>query len=646
VKQERQMNSKHKIAAGRGWFVRCVGLSMIVLALPMAAADPKSDGLTALKKGDFQQAYKLFLQGVESQKGGNDNKQTADLLFYLGFCLQELAARTADDENRAGLLGEAAMYYDQALGLNPKSSSILNNLAQIYIQQGATGLAQETLAKAIALGDANQAFHVQNYADLLATKGEWKEAGRFYALALWTQPDNVALLKKLVDLYLKNDRAFLGSYLWDMTERGQILQAQEVALSVFPRAEWSQAQKEELLAIVAVCLGKQTYDPREFLKTQTAQRLRDLYEDGAVSGGAREIVHLYESNEFHAQDFEWWKRRINPFKQPPRGKWPLQAFQELIRSIGEYYKTKEQPQIAENYLRLAIDIHELAPDIPSLVALADLYARQDRQGALRDLIRTKEDTLFGEKARAYQEHNLDEIYALHRALGSIYSLLGQWGGSSEPTSAIFQLEHALNIARQAQRTPEGKPIAVDAALVDRLATGYQKTDHPAKAFKLRLDAAEDFQKAGNNEAAAAVFAPIQQSLPPKDVKARYETLKLKLESGSGSAAIEKSEFPVRVSAKSQGVEDQRQEQKLTVKEVGEIQKSVGDLLTMQRPQKSRARTIQVLPPKGMPPGVREIDLEEGRGRVILEKDAKTVEVPFTIETVAAQKAPSVRYIKP
>lgn len=630
------MNSRNKIA-----------LAMVILAWTVAAADPAADGLAALKQGDFRKAYNLFLREVEAAKARKDDKVTADLLFYLGLCQQENARHVGEGEMRAGLLAEAAMSYNQALGLNPKSSSILNNLAQVYISQGATDLARETLTKAIALGDADQAFHMENYADLLIAKGEWKEACRFYALASWTQPDNPAPLQKLVEACLENYPALLGSYLWEITERGQILQAQEVALSVLPRAEWSQAQKEELLSIVAVSLSKQTYDPRQFLESDTAKSLRKLSEDTAVGAGAREMIELHGADKLSPQHFEWWRRRIDLSRNPPRGKWPLQAFQDLIRSLGEYYKTREEPEAAEYYLRLAIDIHVLAADTSAFVSLADLYARAGRQDALRELIRSKEDLLFGEKARAYQAHRLNEIYALHRALGSIYSYLEQWGRSSEPTSAIFQLEHALEIAQQTQRTPEGKPIAVEPALVDRLATGYEKTDQEVKAFKLRLEVAEDFQKAGRNEAAATVFDPIRHTAPPEALRARYEAFKPKLEGSFDSTRIDQSAARrVRVSNNSQSVDDQRQGQRLSESEVSAIQKSVGDLIGKAQPRASRGRTIEVLPAKGVPKGVKEIDLDGGRGRVLLEKNASTVAVPFTVDPAAGQKEPSVRYIKP
>jgi Tfp pilus assembly protein PilF len=645
------VNLKHRVVASVRTLLSYACLSMLILSVPAATENPKLDGLAALKQGDFQRSHDLLLQAVEGAKNGSNKKETADLLFYLGLGRQQVAQQLGEGETRAGLLAEAAMYYNQALGLNPQSSSILNNLAQIYSSQGASGLAQETLSKTIALDDTNQAFHMQNYADLLlSSKGDWKDASRFYALALWKQPDNPALLEKLVNVCLNNDRDLLGSYLWDMTVRGQVLQAQEVALNALLRPiEWTRAQKEELLTIVAVCLSKQTYNPREFAKSGAAKRLQKLYEDTAVGAGARGLIQLHEVNELHSQDFEWWRTKVALFRNPHRGKWPLQAFQDLIRSTGEYYKTDGQLEIAARYLRLAVDIYQLGPDIPSLVALADLYARTGQQHELRDLIRAKEDILFGAKARAYQEHKLNDIYALHRALGSIYSYLGQWGQSADPASAIFQLEHALNIAREAEREPTGKPIEVEPDLVDRLATAYQKTDQPVKAFQVRLAAAEDFQKSNNNEAATAVFAPIQRSTPPKDLMTRYEAIKQKLENDSGSATIAKPEVPkfhVRVSVKSQSVEDQQQEQRLSEKEVGELRKSLTDLLKKEPSKVSGSRTIQLLPPKGIPEGVKEIDVEGGHGRVVLEKDAKGVEVPFTVDTVTPQAALATRYIKP
>src|SRR3954466_9430796 len=57
-------------------------LAMVALTSPAAAADPKSDGLAALQKQDFKQAYDLLLGAVEDAKNKKDDKETADLLFY------------------------------------------------------------------------------------------------------------------------------------------------------------------------------------------------------------------------------------------------------------------------------------------------------------------------------------------------------------------------------------------------------------------------------------------------------------------------------------------------------------------------------------------------------------------------------------
>jgi len=645
---ERGMSSARRHARIRRAVVGCVCLSAVLLSLPARAADPKADGLEALKQKDYTKAYDFFLQAAEVTKGKDEEKETADLLFYLGLARQKAAEQTGAGEARPGLLGEAATYYNQALGLNPKSSSTLNNLAQVYVAQGSTKLAEETLTKAIALGDAEQAFHMQNYAALQESDGNWKEACRYYALASWAQPDNPAPLHKLIDLCLEHDRALVGFYLWDMTERGQVLQAQKTALSVLSKPGWSQTQKDELLAIVATSLSKQSYDPRKFAETEIAKDLGTLSDETLAEGG-REILLLHRPDQLRPDAFPWWKEKYYSSKRPARGKWPLEAFQDLTRSLGEYHKTHKETEIAVKYLQLAMKMAGFLPDLPALTSLADLYARTDQEGELRKLLESEEGILFSEKSRAYEEGKLNEIYSLHVALGSIYSSLGQWGTSSQPTSAIFQLEHAMKIAQESQRRSDATPIELNPALVDRLASGYQKTNQATKEFEVRLDAAEELQKAGRHDAAEEVFAPLRRTSPPDRLKVRYLQIEPMLEGGSPTSGGDRSGLTrVRVSAGSQSVQDQRERQRLSKGEVSAIQESVGDLVGKGPARTGPGRAVRVLPANGgaVPKGVKEINVEGNRGRVLLERNAKLVEVPFSIDTKAPEEAASVRYIKP
>jgi Tfp pilus assembly protein PilF len=622
-------------------------LAIVPLTLPATAADPKSDGLAALQKQDFKQAYELLLGAVEDAKNKKDDKETADLLFYLGLCRQQ-AAQQLTGEAAAGFLAEAAMYYNQALGLTSKTGSLLNNLAQVYIQQSKPELAKATLLKAISLADANQAFHMENYADLLVASGDWKEGSRFYALALWAQPDNTAISRKLANLCLEKDPELLAFYLWDMTKRGQVLQGQEIALTALKNSRVQAAQKQELLAIVAACLSQQKYDALEFEKTDAAKRLLDLSEDASVAQGGKELVQLHKPVTGNPPRFDWWREKAQ--RSPPaRGLWPLQAFQGLSRSIGNAYKTEGKNEYADYYLRLAVELNRMFPDLQSLISLVDLYARTNRLDALRDLMRKNEDTLFGAKSLAYQEGKLNEIYQFHRALGSIYSYLKKWGSSSEPTSAIFQLEHALETARLAERRPEEKNIEVEPALVERLATGYTEIKQPTKAVALRLDTIEQFQKAGRTDAARELLAPMQEKPIPSEFESRFNTLKEKLDRQSDSAGIERTkleQFNVRVSPKSQSFDEREQPVPLSKQEMSDIQKSINDLLNKPNQPQKETKTIQIILPKEAPGHVKEIEVEGAHGKVLLKKDTRTVEVPFTIDLPPSAKAPSKRYVQP
>jgi len=87
-----------------------------------------------------------------------------------------------------------------------------------------------------------------------------KEACRFYALRrLGPNPMMIPSTRSWCSSAWTSIR-LSRHHLWEMHD-GQVLQAQLHALAVLPRREWNAAQKEELLAIVAVCLSRSTIFP-------------------------------------------------------------------------------------------------------------------------------------------------------------------------------------------------------------------------------------------------------------------------------------------------------------------------------------------------------------------------------------------------
>ena len=104
-----------------------------------------------------------------------------------------------------------------------------------------------------------------------------------------------------------------------------------------------------------------------------------------------------------------------------------------------------------------------------------------------------------------------------------------WGDSSEVTSAIFQLEHALRAGKsleQAASRETGKfESYVDPGLFDLLAQGYEQTNHEDRGRELRLDAAERFESLGDSRARDVILEPVRaDELEQGEQQERYKVL--------------------------------------------------------------------------------------------------------------------------
>src|SRR6185295_10787206 len=78
--------------------------------------------------------------------------------------------------------------------------------------------------------------------------------------------------------------------------------------------------------------------------------------------------------------------------------------------------------------------------------------------------------MFRSKAAAYERGDLDAIQRHHTVLGMIYARRGVWTSTGRAQNAIFQLEHALSVARQREASVGPQPLP---ELKSQLADGYQ-----------------------------------------------------------------------------------------------------------------------------------------------------------------------------
>jgi hypothetical protein len=123
--------------------------------------------------------------------------------------------------------------------------------------------------------------------------------------------------------------------------------------------------------------------------------------------------------------------------------------------------------------------------------LASLYHRYSQAGGgakfsdLEERFANVENMLFMDKMGAYRANDFPNIQRLHTVLGLIYAERGRWqsGGAK---NAIFQLEHALQIADRRSREKGSQPLP---HLQEALAKGYTAVGRTGDSYRMHCNAA-------------------------------------------------------------------------------------------------------------------------------------------------------------
>ncbi len=625
----------------------------------LGAADPVVErGLGALQKRAFPEAVAAFDDALATVRTTGDTNRQADLLFYRGVAKQQsaLAAGASDVEPSRRFWREAAEDYRAALVLRPNSPALWNNLAQSQLRLGMTNEAMASFQAAIQHPDPKRAFYTQNYADLLLSLGKWRDACRFYALVVAEQPQNRAVQQKILDLCLERDRDLLLYYLWQQAKAGQVTQARDHALDLLRRTDWKAPQQEELMGLVALCLSEQTETRAEFASSPTASRLQELRGPPVLEACARELLQVYDREGLDPGKYRWWPRLVRPEMDAPRGMWPLEAMQQLLRSLAERSRTAGEPALEEQYLRLAVEMNPRATDPEALTRLARLYAARGQEDRLRQLMQRHEAAFLQGKGDAYRASQAGKIYKYHLSLGLIYSELGRWTNSGRIDSATFQLERALSFADDLSRAEPNAEVRISQVppqLVNLLAKAYEKSGRNDDALGLRVDRAQSYLGLNDAEAARQVFEPAREArIPPtwsREKRDRFNACKtgvpLRPNAGIGPA---RSPGGVTVGDSARILVGAGNYQRLGTEEVNRLQQSVTlavDSLGTNATPGSPLAEYQLLPAKGLAPDVQEILLQGQQGQVLLRKGTNLLKVPFTVGGKPSPRK-NVRLVRP
>ena len=445
----------------------------------------------------------------------------ADKQFYAALDYQQRAEDPqAPAQDRTKYLDGAIKSYEAYLQANPTSAGALNNLAQLYAQDPARR--DQALAlydRAIATKDPRASSYELNRARLLADSGGGARAFQASLALLKADRRNTAAQSLAQALAQKSgDTTEIAAYVRSLDESGLVLRAIETGVDELDRLP---AKREPILVAIVEALADPVLSdlPGDFLKGPTAQRLRKHVEATEIGGGVRELLGLYEKPA-DARSLVWWRKDFYDHEElPPKTR--AGAMLYLARALGDRCRRagKQNFECAEAYYKFAIDFTGASADPESFLSLAQIYMNTGRQGQLAEIADKYESALFRGKGTAYARENKPKIVQFHLALGTMYAYLGKWDDpASRPAGAIFQLEHARQVAGEYNQN--GNPndrLQFPAEAAELLSDGYEKAGRTKDSTRLRVETAEEMIAYGDKRGAAQVVNEKWIATLPADI---------------------------------------------------------------------------------------------------------------------------------
>jgi len=520
--------------------------ALALFCLPAAAAEPAPAATAAdlrglVATGRAQQATALAEQIGRSP---GDGRAGAELAMLQGAAWQERARQASDPAERAQATDRARAAYQQALGLAPESSAILNNLALLEAAAGNDEAARGYFERAVrpsvlsypasafaSQPDPRRPGYLLNYARYLQARDPAAAASAAMQ-AVKLAPTDAAAGRLLATLLARQGASALAPFLSGELDAGRTTFVLDTSLALLAAPDGAPAGSGEALlpaAAAAICA-----DP-VLLGTgpgpEALGRLAGLAAGpGPLADAARQLQSTLTEPPPGLAALGWWNDgSATGLRKYPTRKTVLRS---LLYGLGSQ-RMKTAPGQAARWLRLAIDAGDQGPDPDAFVRLVELYVQTGQRPQLGELMSRYQYELFSEKSTAYMRQDWPQIYKLHLALGTTYAYLGQWDNPSNPIqSARFQLEHAKLAADSgnavAQRKGQPQTLALPAQSVQQLAGYYVAKGEAPKAAALQLDAARQLKEAARPNESRAVLEKIEpgalKSAGP-GAQVRYDGLK-------------------------------------------------------------------------------------------------------------------------
>ncbi|HEX5716652.1 MAG TPA: hypothetical protein VF179_10875 [Thermoanaerobaculia bacterium] len=413
--------------------------------------------------------------------------------------------REKPETKRAALLRQARDFYGRARRLAERRGEILNNEAQVHAELGDSQTAGALFEAAVGLADDPlRPFYRSNYGDFLRQEGEWERAVTQYRLVLEEEPEDFLAHTRLAHILADCQPTNLPEHLWYVSERGQALWGQEIAIEMLRKEGLPGDLQRELLILLIRSLAERPEPSEGFVGSTVAETLASLSQHESIGQAAQEVLLLYAGRSFKPEEYGWWagtrERRIGWEERSPRV-----AFRRLIRAIGESFRKRGQFEPAARYFLLAAMLTSEEPDLLASRLLAAVSSSTGDAEALDRLVAWNEPLLLKSSAPT-----LIEVYRYRHDLGLLYSHRNQWGDLNKPTSAIYQLERAKDLVATLAAAGSEKPgFVFDGRVYSHLASGYLATDSREAAQSTLLELVEAYRQQGLAAEADALRAKLQ-----------------------------------------------------------------------------------------------------------------------------------------
>jgi hypothetical protein len=508
------------------WGLVC--LPALVVAVASSAQDAASVAVTAKQLLADNQTD----AAIELLENARERLPTRELAFLRGVAYQQRAMRATDRAAQEAAARQAEQAYREATdearpvagggggaraqaGTQPAEKSASqaaaahNNLAAMYAAIGDHAKASDNYERAIASNDARKGYYALNYARYLEPRDVAKSI-EMARVAAQAAPQNADARDYLGSLLWQNRIDAMLPYASELTRDGHNQSAADWAIRCLRTASRPAPEKTAWLVLLAQNAAA------TIRYSQPGPELREaiaaLRADPEIGRGANELGEILFSTRANADVLGWWRSNttIASLETTPRDtmRGLLRATADALLEDGDVGNDRT----AERYLTAAIEMGTRGPDPENFLRLVEVYANADAYEQLAVLMDRYEGDLFSEKSDAYARGDWPLIYRMHLALGMTYAHIDVWESSQAFRNAFFQLDAAQRAAEQLNERAlrEGRPerAALPPAAVTKLAEGYQRLNRSDQSLRIRVEGAENLQKAGFIPESAQVLSDI------------------------------------------------------------------------------------------------------------------------------------------